>query len=169
VLMGYTNSLLAFGIEKFFASCSAFGVDGIIVPDLPLEESQEIILQAKEKNVSPIFLAAPTTTNERLKLLDENSTGFLYCVSITGVTGARRNISQQAKTFLKRAKKVVKKNPLLVGFGISSKEDAQQMKNFCDGIIVGSALINVIRESKKNEMEKNVEKSVRELRRGLDE
>ena len=169
VLMGYMNSLLAFGSEKFFASCFECGVDGIIIPDLPIEEAEEIILQAKEKNIATIFLASPTTTNERLKLLDEHSTGFLYCVSITGVTGARKNISSQTEKFLKRAKKIVKKNPLLVGFGISTKKDAQQIKGLCDGIIVGSALINLIRESKAREMEKNVCNFVRELRTGLDE
>jgi tryptophan synthase alpha chain len=167
VLMGYTNSVLAFGIEKFFSSCSESEIDGIIIPDLPIEESDEIATQAKAKTISQIFLATPTTTDKRLKLLDEYSSGFLYCVSITGVTGARKNLSQQTKTFLKRARKVVKKNPLLVGFGISSKEDAQQIKELCDGIIVGSALISVIQKSKEKEMEENVCKFVKELREGL--
>ena len=127
VLMGYANPIYMFGLQRFVATSAGIGVDGIIIPDMPLEESEELQRVSKENNLATIFLAAPTTPDERLIQLDQHSTGFLYCVSITGVTGERRGLSNESEEFLHRARKCVKKNSLLVGFGIATPEDARRV------------------------------------------
>ncbi len=174
VLMGYTNPVYAYGIEKFFDACREIGIDGTIVPDMPLEESEEYRPLARRRDVATIFLAAPTTPLERLVLLDQASTGFLYCVSITGVTGERQALASQAEHFLKQARTCVTKNPLLVGFGISTPEDAKRVAALSDGIIVGSALIKIIGSSRENHTIEQAEQAeqaatyVRSLREALD-
>jgi tryptophan synthase alpha chain len=145
VLMGYLNPLFSFGLEKFFSECSSAGVDGSIVPDLPIEESHYYRDCASAAGVATIFLAAPTTTGDRLRQVDEQSSGFIYCVSVTGVTGERVNLAAQARDFLVRARETVRNNPLMVGFGITTPADARSISRFADGVIVGSALIQAIR------------------------
>jgi tryptophan synthase alpha chain len=158
VLMGYANSFYAYGMDRFFSGCRDYGVDGVIIPDLPLEESTLYRQFASHNNVASIFLASPTTPDDRLRELDRASTGFLYCISVTGVTGVREVLANQAETFLHRARNVVHRNPLLAGFGISTPEDAKLMARTCDGIIIGSALINVISNgSTKSPVDKAVE------------
>ncbi len=168
VLMGYSNPIFAFGLEKFLSTCKQLGVNGTIIADLPLEESAEYRTLAKQYDISTIFLATPTTPDERLKLLDEASNGFLYCVSITGVTGERKQISQQAKDFLTRARKVVTKNPLFVGFGISTPEDAKDLAQYADGIIIGSALIKILQSAKDGNAIADAKKFVHSIRQSLD-
>ncbi|TAK59084.1 MAG: tryptophan synthase subunit alpha [Bacteroidetes bacterium] len=167
VFMGYANPIFSMGLENFLSSCHAIGIDGVIIPDLPLEESEEYRMLAKQNNVSTIFLAAPTTSNERLKLLDEASTGFLYCVSVTGVTGERQQISIQAKEFLTRARTCVKNNPLFVGFGISTPEDAQQIAQYADGIIIGSALVKILQNAPLRQAVSDAVTFVKSIRKAL--
>ena len=168
VLMGYANPIFRYGLPKFMQECSDCGIDGVIIPDLPMEESEEYRTLAGQNNVAAIFLAAPTTSDERLIELDNCSTGFLYCVSITGVTGERAELATQADDFLKRARSHVKKNPLLVGFGIATPEDARRVAIHADGVIIGSALMKILQSSdQKTAIPKAVE-FVRTIRVALD-
>ncbi len=168
VLMGYANPILAYGMDAFLSSCEQIGINGCIIPDLPMEESEEYRTKARQHGISTIFLATPTTSNERLKQLDEISTGFLYCVSITGVTGERTQISEQSKEFLLRAREHVTKNPLFVGFGISTPEDAKSISQYADGIIIGSALVKILKNSPQEQGINEAVKFVLSIRKGID-
>ncbi len=170
VLMGYINPVIHYGVENFFRDAAAAGADGLIMPDVPVEESSYLLKPASEKHGLPlIYLVAPNSTDERMQLVDRNSGGFVYCVSVTGVTGARQgeDIRQSVGRFIQRVKKNVTENPVLIGFGISSHEDAVEISKEVDGFIVGSALINNIREheGKENWKEKHFD-FVRSLKYG---
>lgn len=149
ILMGYMNPVLRYGVKAFCEKASAVGVDGLILPDIPVEESGLIEEYAEQNNLPIIYLVAPNTTDERMKLADRKSDGFVYCVSVTGVTGARDGgeVSKSVASFIDRVKTNVTMNPVMVGFGIKSYEDAQSITSNADGFIVGSALIDVIRKS----------------------
>lgn len=149
ILMGYINPILRFGIEKFCRDASEKGVDGLIVPDAPIEESSILSESAKKYDLDLIYLVAPNSTDERMKAIDEKSRGFVYCVSVTGVTGARagEEISSSVDKFIDRVTKNVTKNPKLVGFGIKNHKDAFSISAKVDGFIVGSALIDTIRSN----------------------
>ncbi len=140
VLMGYMNPIMAYGIEGFIRDARAAGVDGFIVPDLPPEESAEIEQLAAENGLAYIHFLAPTSTSERIQTVAERATGFIYMVSLTGVTGARTEVRVGLDEFVRdvRARATV---PVAVGFGISDAEQAGQVGAFADGVIVGSALI----------------------------
>jgi tryptophan synthase alpha chain len=168
ILMGYANPIMAFGMKQYLDSCKAIGVDGSIIADLPVEESREYRSLAATRKIFPIFLAAPTTTNERLVQLDIASGGFLYCISVTGVTGVRAGIAANAVEFLRRAKGNVKNNPILAGFGISTPEDAVALAKECDGIIIGSALMKILGNSNGKDTIKNASDFVRNIRLKLD-
>jgi len=145
LLMGYINPILRFGIEKFMKESVAAGVDGIIVPDLPPEEAHEVRNQSSHYGISNVFLIAPTTQDARMQKIDEYSTDFSYCVSVTGVTGARKEFDMNGslERFLRRVRQNVKK-PFVVGFGISKAEHVQNVWQYADGAVVGSALMNAI-------------------------
>jgi tryptophan synthase alpha chain len=147
VLMGYINPVLRYGISRFCTRAAEAGVDGLIIPDVTLEESELIRDEAKAHNLSLIYLVAPNTDDERMARIDEASEGFVYCVSVTGVTGAREGdeIARSVERFINRVNRNVKKNPKLIGFGIRSHEDAERITRKSDGFIVGSALIDTIR------------------------
>jgi tryptophan synthase alpha chain len=168
VLMGYANPIFSFGLQRFINKCAEIGVEGTIIPDLPLEESNEYREFAAHADVAAIFLAAPTTSDDRLEELDTISTGFLYCVSITGVTGERNGLPDQSEEFLTRARGCVKNNPLLVGFGIATAEDARRVSHLSDGVIIGSALISAIGKSNKNHVIERAVQFVKPFRDALD-
>lgn len=149
VLMTYYNPVFAVGIENFTAKAQASGVSGLIVPDLPLEEAGALQEAAEKKGLTLTFLIAPTSTPERIQKAAEASQGFIYCVSIAGVTGARKIISQHLEGFITQARRQTKL-PLAVGFGISSPQTAKEAAAYADGIIVGSALINIIERNINN-------------------
>lgn len=142
ILMGYYNSFLHYGLDKFLRDAVAAGVDGIIVPDLPPEEAGELRDAARKRGVSMTFLIAPTTPAERIRRIDRLSTDFSYCVSVTGVTGARKELGKddELESFLGRVKRNTKK-PFVVGFGISSREQVLDVCRYADGAVVGSALV----------------------------
>jgi tryptophan synthase alpha chain len=169
VLMGYANPIYAYGAAKFFSTGKKIGVDGTIIPDMPLEESDEYRTLARQHDIASVFLAAPTTTPDRLVQLDKASTGFLYCVSVTGVTGERQAVAPQTELFLKQARSCVKNNPLLVGFGISTPDDARRIASLSDGIIIGSALINVMQSAGTNDLIGRAGEFVRSMRMALDD
>lgn len=149
ILMGYMNPVLRYGVSKFCSEAKAAGVDGLILPDIPVDESAIIEQHASENDLSVIYLVAPNTSDVRMKLADSKSEGFVYCVSVTGVTGARdgKEISDSVNTFIERVRKNVLNNPVMIGFGIKSYEDARRIASNADGFIVGSALIDAIRNT----------------------
>lgn len=165
VLMGYYNPILQFGIEKFSRAAREAGVDGLIVPDLPPEESGAINAATRAVELDLIFMAAPTSTPARLKLIGDESRGFIYLVSVTGVTGARTQMATDLGEFVSRLRSVTNK-PVCVGFGISNVETARAVAQIADGVIVGSALVSKIGES-GNPVDA-AKKFVGELRNGMD-
>jgi tryptophan synthase alpha chain len=138
--MGYVNPVLKYGPERFCEKAAAAGVDGLILPDVPPEEAGFLTDAAESNGLDLVFLIAPNTTDERIRRVDELASGFVYAVSVTGLTGSA--LSGDVDAYLKRAKELVEDNPLLVGFGIKTHEDAMQLSTHTDGFIVGSALIN---------------------------
>lgn len=172
ILMGYLNPVLRFGIEKFCTEASKAGVDGLIIPDLPPEESNLLQGHAKPNNLALIYLVAPNTSDKRMRLIDTNSQGFVYCVSVTGVTGAREGeeVAHSVNRFINRVQQNITKNPTMIGFGIKSHEDAQKIAARANGFIVGSALINTIREHYPNEgWKEKVFAFVKRLKYGKDQ
>ncbi len=142
LLMGYMNPIFKFGMKEFTRKAKEAGVDGLIVPDLPPEEAGEFVRWCRESGLSNVFMIAPTTGDDRIRLIDESSTDFSYCVSLTGVTGARTTLGNGSlDVFLARVRKVVKK-PFVVGFGLSTREHVEHVWRVADGAVVGSALIN---------------------------
>lgn len=162
VLMGYVNPLMRYGGEKFFASAAQSGVDGFIFPEVPLEETARFAKTIASHGLSNILLVAPTSSPSRIEQIDAASSGFVYCVSSTGVTGVEGRMP--AIEYIRLVRKHVKKNPLLVGFGISSPEQAYAYACEADGVIVGSALLRKIMAGTKRE---DLFRWVREMRRAV--
>lgn len=148
ILMGYINPVLRYGVERFCRDAKEAGVDGLIIPDIPVEESGILTTEAEKQELPIIYLVAPNTSDKRMKKIDAQSQGFVYCVSVTGVTGAREGdeVAESVQRFIGRVNENVIQNPKMVGFGIRSHEDAQRIAADVDGFIVGSALIDTIRE-----------------------
>ena len=146
VLMGYYNPFMAFGLDKLMDSCKTAGVDGFIIVDLPPEEGKIFVEKASSRGLSYIPLVSPTTTDERIKYLSSNAGSFLYCVSVTGVTGARGALAGDLKEFVNRVR-ANSKVPLAVGFGISTPEQVAEVSALAEGVVVGSAIINTIEAS----------------------
>ena len=145
--MTYYNPVFRFGPEKFFNECRKAGVDGVIIPDLSIEEAGETIILGRKNKVATIFLAAPTSPRARIKKIALKSTGFIYYVSLTGVTGTRKKLPPEVLANV-RAIKTVTDKPVAVGFGISDAKQARLVARAADGIIVGSAIVKIISEKK---------------------
>lgn len=167
VLMGYYNPILQFGIEIFARTAHEAGVSGLIVPDLPPEEAGAISAASQAHELDLILLAAPTSTPERLKLIGTESRGFVYLVSVTGVTGARREMASDLTAFITRMRAVTSK-PVCVGFGIADAESAHSVAQIADGVIVGSALVTKIGDAPSGEIIDAAAKFVGELRLAID-
>ena len=150
-LMGYINPILAYGAERFVRKAAEAGVDGLIVPDLPPDEpeAEELAALCARYGIAPIYLLAPTSTAERIELAVARSQGFVYLVSVTGITGARTALAPDLSDFVRRVRAVAERRPLgerpylAVGFGISSPELSAQVAQIADGVIVGSALVRL--------------------------
>jgi tryptophan synthase alpha chain len=164
MLMGYINPILAFGVEHFVAEAAKAGADGFIVPDLPPEEAAGIEAACQSHGRALVYLLAPTSPPERIELLANRSTGFLYLVSLTGVTGARDTLPPHLADFVQRVRTVAR-TPLAVGFGISTPEQARAVGQIADGVIVGSALIKATGQGK--DPAQAAAEFVRRLRQGL--
>jgi tryptophan synthase alpha chain len=145
VLMGYYNPMLAHGLERFVHDARGAGADGFIIPDLPMEEADEF--QSINGDLPLIQMLAPTSPNERMEAIARNAKGFIYLVSVTGVTGARSSISEGLGELINRVREHTSA-PVCVGFGISTPEQARQVGALADGVIVGSACVKTIGGSK---------------------
>ncbi len=146
VLMGYYNPIYSYGNERFLADAKAAGVDGLIVVDLPPEADEELCLPAMEHGLNFIRLATPTTDAKRLPAVLQNTSGFLYYVSITGITGAAAPVATDVHKQVARIKKATKL-PICVGFGVRTPQQAREIGQGADGVVVGSALVNIIKDS----------------------
>lgn len=147
ILMTYFNPVFKFGIDAFVKEAVSAGVDGVIIPDLIPDEAHDFITVARKHKLDTIFLLAPTSTLERIKRIVKASTGFIYYVSITGITGAKLSIGDPMKDTLELIKNNTNK-PVAVGFGISTPEEAAEISKIADGVIVGSAIVKLIAEDK---------------------
>lgn len=145
LLMTYFNPLLRYGLEKVAADAKTSGVDGFIVPDLPFEEKNIFTTQLEKNNLFLIPLVAPTSGFDRIKQITADTKGFIYCVSLTGVTGVREGVPQNLSEFMENVRQVTNA-PLAVGFGVSNPDQVSVISQFCDAVIVGSALVKTISE-----------------------
>ena len=161
VVFSYLNPILRMGIEKFCTIARHAGVDGVLVTDLPVEEAKEYLQAMKAHDLAPVFLAAPTSPDERLRQIAQASRGFVYAVSRTGVTGARQQLAEDAQKLVRRLRRVTKL-PIAVGFGIASAEQFAEVGRFADAVVVGSAIVETIESHRGGEAEA-VGKFVRKL------
>jgi len=150
VFMTYYNPVYRYGLKNFAYSCAENYVDGVIIPDLPPEEAVPLNSVLKKYNVNLIFLIAPTSPEERIEMISKQSRGFIYYVSLTGVTGAREKLPRTIKSSLNKIRRFTEK-PICVGFGISRPSQAREIGKYSDGIIIGSALLKIVEKYKDNE------------------
>jgi tryptophan synthase alpha chain len=165
VFMTYFNPVFSYGVEKFCADCARCGISGLIIPDLLPEEGSELEAITQKQDLDLIYLLSPTSTEARIKLVARRSRGFIYLVSVAGVTGARDSLPPDRESFVARVRKIAKQ-PLCVGFGISSPEQARMVARIADGVIVGS---RVIQQMETDESMSGAANYARELRLALDQ
>ena len=170
VLMGYMNPIEKMGYKNFSASAKKYGVDGVLIVDLPPEESAEINLTLSKNNISQIFLASPTTEENRLQNIINSSSGYLYYVSLKGITGSPIKNFSPIKNNVEKIRKISKyKIPVVVGFGIKNKIVAKNIGKFSDGIIIGSSIVELIEENyhQKDIMYKKIKSFLVNIKRAL--
>lgn len=159
IIMGYFNPMLQYGVERFCAKCEETGIDGLIIPDLPVEEYNEKYRDIFEKHgLSNIFLITPQTSEERIQFIDSVSQGFIYMVSTASVTGSTSGFSDETKTYFKRVDAMKLQNPQIIGFGIKDEETFKQATEFAKGAIIGSAFIKHLNGGGKADIGKFVKK-----------
>jgi tryptophan synthase alpha chain len=163
VFMTYYNPVLKFGLEQFCSQCAELRVDGLIIPDLPPEEGKELEKSTRRHGLDLIYLLSPASTEERIELVASRSSGFIYLVSLTGVTGARDKLPAEMESFVATVRERTEK-PLCVGFGVSTPEQARRVAKVADGVIVGSRIIQLLDE---DEFLKNACSFVKSLREAL--
>jgi len=161
IVFSYLNPILRMGLEKFCKVARHAGLDGTLIIDLPVEESADYLREAKNNDLATVFLAAPTSTDQRLKQIGAVSSGFVYAISRTGVTGARKQMSEDASRLVKRIRRYTKL-PIAVGFGISRPEQFASVGKFADAAVVGSAIVETIERNRGREA-KSVAEFVRQL------
>ncbi len=150
LLMGYYNPVLSYGLERFCATAKSHGVSGLIIPDLPPEEADPLQVAAWRNGLALMFLVPPTTPDERIAAIAQRTAkgpgGFVYCVSLSGVTGSRKDLPPHLHSFIERVRRYTsaKQLPLVVGFGLSTPEHIAQVTSYAEGAAVGSALVNLI-------------------------
>jgi tryptophan synthase alpha chain len=152
VLLTYFNPVVQYGLDRFAAEARAAGVDGVVLPDLPADEADALIAPARKAGLDTVFLVAPTTSAARLRMAAAQSRGFIYCVSLTGVTGARSEVPPEVESLIGRVR-AVSALPVCVGFGISTPEQAQAVGRLADGVIVGSALVDLVERTVRGDGE----------------
>lgn len=148
ILMGYLNPVIQYGVERFCQQCQQIGIDALIIPDLPMQAYlNEYKAMFESYGLYNIFLITPQTSEERIRLIDEHSHGFIYMVSSASVTGAKGNITEQQISYFNRIQAMKLRHPQLIGFGISNHETFSQASQYAQGAIIGSAFIKVLTES----------------------
>jgi len=170
ILMGYYNSIFNLGIDKFTSKCAEVGVDGLIIVDLQPEEDSELYLKTREKNIDLIRLITPTTDENRLNTILQNASGFLYYVTITGITGQNSANLED----LKKSINIIKlstKLPIVAGFGIKNRKDVEDISAFTDGVVVGSSIVNIIKSNlqNKNNIISEIDAFTKDLKKGIKE
>lgn len=165
VFMTYFNPVLSYGLNEFSTACVRSGIDGLIIPDLPPEEGSDLEAITQKQGLDLIYLLAPTSTEKRIRLVAEKSRGFIYLVSVAGVTGTRDKLPADLEAFVARVRKLASQ-PLCVGFGISTPEQAKRVAYIADGVIVGSRLIQLM---EVDDDLASVGNFITGLRRALDE
>jgi tryptophan synthase alpha chain len=146
IIFSYLNPILQFGLEKFCAAAAAAGVDGALVTDLPVEEAYDYLRVMKAHKLVPVFLAAPTSTDERLRAVARHSRGFVYAISRTGITGTRQEVAGDAQSLVQRLRTFTKL-PIAVGFGVSTPEQFVEVGQFADAAVIGSAIVQRIEQN----------------------
>jgi len=146
IVFSYLNPILQFGLEKFCAAAVEAGVDGALVTDLPVEEAGDYLRTMKAHKLAPIFLAAPTSTDDRLRAIARHSRGFIYAISRTGITGARQELANDARALVERLRTFTKL-PIAVGFGVSTPEQFAEVGGFADAAVIGSAIVQRIEQN----------------------
>jgi len=159
ILMTYINPIYAYGVERFAADCKRVGVDGLIIPDVPLEEEEVVATSFSKHNIAFIRLAALTSTPDRLKEIARRSEGFLYAVSVTGTTGARTAHHERVYSYLETLKQH-SNVPVLAGFGVSSSKQAHELSKRCDGVIVGSKIVDLLHQGKDEKVRALIKESL---------
>ena len=150
IVFSYLNPILRYGLDKFCAEAAEAGVDGVLVTDLPVEEAGAYLAAMEKHNLDPVFLAAPTSPDARLKKIAELSRGFVYAVSRTGVTGTRQELASDARDLVNRLRKYTRL-PIAVGFGVSTAEQFAEVGRFADAAVVGSAIMQRVFDNPGNE------------------
>jgi tryptophan synthase alpha chain len=167
ILFTYYNPILNRGIKPFMEQISQAGVRGLVVPDLPVEEADDLLETAASMGVEVILLVAPTSSQERIEKIAQKSQGFIYLVSITGVTGVRSQVQGRVKNLLEQMSQITDK-PIGVGFGISDSEQARQVKDWgANGVIAGSAFVKLLAQGKPTEGLQGIESLCRELKTAI--
>jgi tryptophan synthase alpha chain len=146
IIFSYYNPVLRFGLERFCAQASACGVDGVLITDMIVEEAAEYLNHLHHNGLKPIFLAAPTSSDHRLKMIAEVSDGFVYAISRVGITGAQQNLASDARRLVERLRRFTRL-PIAVGFGISTSEHVAAVGEFADAAVIGSAIVALIEKS----------------------
>jgi tryptophan synthase alpha chain len=161
IVFSYLNPILRMGLENFAIALHDAGIDGALITDLPVEEAGDYLHHMRRRNLATIFLAAPTSTDERLQQIAKVSRGFVYAVSRTGVTGARQEMAQDARKLVRRLRKYTQL-PIAVGFGVSTAEQFATVAQFADAAVVGSAIVQTVESNPGSEAE-SVAKFVQQL------
>jgi tryptophan synthase alpha chain len=164
MFMTYFNPVSCYGLEKFCNACSMSGINGLIIPDLPPDEGSQLEAVSRRQGLDLVYLLAPTSTDDRIRLVAEKSTGFIYLVSVTGVTGTRNDLPPDLDKFVAKVRKLATQ-PLCIGFGISTPEQANQLAKIADGVIVGSRIVQLM---EIDDDFTSVVNFVKELRHALD-
>ena len=167
ILMGYYNSIFNKGIKEFTSNCVQVGVDGLIIVDLQPEEDADLYVKTKENNIDLIRLITPTTNKERLKTILNNASGFLYYVTVTGITGQNSANLKELETSINLIRSE-SNLPIVAGFGIKSRKDVENISAFTDGVVVGSSIVNIIKDniSDKKNMLKKIDLFTQDLKKG---
>jgi len=163
LLMGYLNPILQFGVKNFCKKAHSIGIDGVIIPDLPISEYLNDYKAIFDKYaLKNIFLITPQTSEKRIRYIDNNSNGFIYMVSSSSTTGTKTSVDENTQKYFLRIKKMNLKNPLMIGFGISDKRDFSKACDYANGAIIGSAFINAIGNNKQ--LKKSINNFIKEIR-----
>lgn len=163
VIFSYYNPVLRYGLERFCTAAKEAGVDGVLITDMIVEEADEYLQHLAKYDLAPIFLAAPTSPDERLRLIAENTKGFVYAISRTGITGAQQTLTNDAEQLVKRLRRYTKL-PIAVGFGISNADHVSVVGEFADAAVVGSALVAIIENSTPAEAPSSIARFIQGLR-----